>query len=432
MRLPLPVRVADHEPLLDCSYFDAGLCRSCTLLKTPQDTQLAGKQALAESLLAPFAGRADVWEAPWASSREAFRNKVKLVVTGTVTKPNLGIIGPGGRGQDLRDCPLPTPGIQLATPALAQFIAECGFRPYDHTNDRGVLKFVIVTESPTGELMIRFVARRRGVRGMLFKMLGRLRELVPAARVVSLNVQPERKAVLEGSEEIPISAQSTLPMTLDVSGQPLTLNLRPQSFFQTNTDAAQVLYSRAVEWVHDVVGSSSRRSGSLRGAAKPVTAWDLYCGVGGFGLALAGAGMRVIGVEAQEQAVGAARESVEEMRAAGLDVEADFVAADATEWARAESSRQGAGLGVMRAGGLGAGPDVVVVNPPRRGIGRDLAEWIAGSGVDTVLYSSCNARSMAADLAAMRDFEVVKAQVVDMFAHTEHFETVALLKRARG
>ncbi|WP_311590612.1 hypothetical protein [Trueperella bernardiae] len=70
------------------------------------------------------------------------------------------------------------------------------------------------------------------------------------------------------------------------------------------------------------------------------------------------------------------------------------------------------------------------MNPPRRGIGPELAEWIARSGVETVLYSSCNVRSLAKDVAAMGGFDVVKAQVVDMFPHTEHFETVCLLRRA--
>lgn len=394
MRFPLPVRDAATEPLLECHYYDQGLCRSCTLIEVPQDQQLAAKQARAEEALAPFM-RGD-WLEPWASRREAFRNKVKLVVTGTAARPRLGILGPKG-GQDLRDCPLPTPGIQLATPALAQFVSECGFQPYDVASDRGVLKFVIVTESPSGQLMIRFVARRRGVQGMLFRKLERLRELVPAAWVVSLNVQPEHKAVIEGEEEILISQESDLPMRLEVAGAQLCLNLRPKSFFQTNTDAAQVLYSRAVEWV----------------AGGPTTAWDLYCGVGGFALALSRAGMSVIGVETQEQAVEAARESAKKIADSGHAGKARFVVADARTWAEEQDEA----------------PDVVVVNPPRRGIGPELAAWIARSGVETVLYSSCNVTSLAKDVAAMGGYDVVKAQVVDMFAHTEHFETVVLLRR---
>lgn len=375
-----------NEPLLECLYYDAGLCRSCVLIKTPQDVQLAGKQARAKELI-----DAEQWREPSASGREVFRNKVKLAVTGTVSSPNLGIIRADGEGQDLRECPLPTPGIQEATARLAQFVSECGFVPYDPRTDHGVLKFVIVTESPAGELMVRFVAKRRGVQGMLFKKLERLRELVPAARVVSLNVQPERMAIIEGEEEILISDADVLPMNLHVAGRELVLNLRPQSFFQTNTEAAQVLYSRAVEW--------------LDGTA---TAWDLYCGVGGFALALASRGTDVVGVETQEQAVSAAQQTAND---AGLP--ARFVRADATTWAREQ----------------GEVPEAIIVNPPRRGIGKELAGFIEGSGAARVLYSSCNPVTLAGDLAMMSSYRVRLAQVVDMFPHTKHVELIALLER---
>lgn len=374
-----------NEPLLECHYYDAGLCRSCTFISTPQNIQLANKQVRAEGLIS-----AEQWLEPYASGRAVFRNKVKLAVTGTMDAPNLGIIRNDGEGQDLRECPLPTPGIQEATPRLAQFVAECGFAPYDPRTNHGALKFVMITESPDGELMVRFVAKRRGVQGMLFKKIDRLRELVPAARVVSLNVQPERKAILEGDEEILIFDADSLPMNLEVAGRDLTLSLRPQSFFQTNTEAAQVLYTRAVEWLDGIE-----------------SAWDLYCGIGGFGLALASRGTRVVGVESDEQAVFAAGES-----AAAMGVPAEFVAADANEWVRGQSEV----------------PEAIVVNPPRRGIGPELAEWIEASGVRTVLYSSCHVHTLAKDLAVMSSYRVTRAQVVDMFPHTKHFEVVALLE----
>ncbi|VEI13276.1 class I SAM-dependent methyltransferase [Trueperella bialowiezensis] len=385
-----------HEPLLDCHYYAAAECRSCTLITTPQDVQLARKQARAEELIL-----AAQWLPPHASAREVFRNKVKLAVSGTPGSPRLGIIDHDGVGHDLRECPLPTPGIQEATPALAQFVAECGFSPYNPRTNTGELKFIIITESPDGELMVRFVAKRRGIQGMLFKKLARLRELVPAARVISLNVQPERKAIIEGPEEIVISDDDVLPMRLQVAGQELELLLRPQSFFQTNTDGAETLYTRAVEWL-----------------AETSTAWDLYCGVGGFALALAARGVDVVGVETQEQAVAAAQAAAERLRdVAGTQVNAQFIAADATEWARAQ------------AGAQGRLPDAIVVNPPRRGIGAELAGWLNDAGPATVLYSSCNAASLAADLARMPAYGVVKAQVVDMFPHTRHFEVIALLER---
>lgn len=380
---------------LSCHYYDAGLCRSCELLPISQDEQLRDKQVHAQSLI-----DAEQWEIPWSSARESFRNKVKLVVTGTVDRPKLGILAPSrpgvptAAGVDLRDCPLPTAGIRSAIPAIAQFITSCELQPYSPTSDTGVLKYVIVSESPAGELMVRFVVRRRGVRGVLFKKRDELYAALPNLRVLSMNVQPERKAIIEGDEEILISESQTLPMTLDIGTlsqpRPLNLHLRPQSFFQTNTEAAEHLYRTAAQW-----------AGSVR------SVWDLYCGVGGFALALADRATDVVGVETSQQATVAAAES------AAHYPHVRFIAADATRWAREQSTV----------------PELVVVNPPRRGIGTELATWLNESGVERVIYSSCNVTTLARDLDVLDNFRVERAQVVDMFAHTRHFETITLLTR---
>ncbi|MBM7824494.1 23S rRNA (uracil747-C5)-methyltransferase [Arcanobacterium pluranimalium] len=380
------------EPIIDCEYFAKDLCRSCARLDMPYDEQLATKFEGVRALI-----DAKTWLPSLASKPESFRNKVKLVVSGTIDRPQLGITD-----VDLRDCPLPTTGIRIATAQLAEFIRECAIQPYNPATDRGVLKYVIVTESTTGQLMVRFVARRRGVQGILFKKYERLCELVPMLAVCTLNVQPERKAIIEGEEEILISEQRSLPMPIVVSDpaqemsagvQRLHLELRPQSFFQTNTEMAEALYARAAHWAQ---GAES--------------AWDLYCGVGGFALALAQAGVKnVVGVEVSPDAVAAGNEQA----AKYFPDVVSFVAGDATAWVREQTTT----------------PQVVVVNPPRRGIGAELAQWLEQSEVPTVIYSSCNARSLAADLEKMPSYSVEQAQMLDMFPHTDHSETIALLKR---
>ena len=390
-----------HEPLLECDYFDADLCHSCTLIKTPQDIQRAAKTQRVAELV-----DAAEWLEPFASTREAFRNKVKLVVTGTIRHPKLGILG-DGNGVDLRDCPLPTAGIRTVIPLLAQFVTRAKLQPYNLHTDTGVLKNIIITESPDAELMVRFVVRRRGAQGIIFKLRDELLATAPNIAVLSINVQPDHKAILEGDEEIVVTERSTLPMRLNI-GQAfapleLPLELRPQSFFQTNTDAAAHLYRTARDWI---------------GSADVV--WDLYSGVGGFALALAlkdatttKAPVRtVVGIETSEQAVAAAEFAARQMGAV-----AEFIAADATQWVTTAEA-----LAMPQ-------PDVVIVNPPRRGIGAELAGWIENSGIKRVFYSSCNAETLARDLTLMPSLRVVKAQSVEMFPHTEHVETVVLLSR---
>jgi len=370
-----------------CHHFEAGRCRSCAWLGTPYDAQLVAKQRLVEELVAMPAGS---WLPPVASAGMGFRNKAKMVVHGTVEEPTLGILGPTGSGVDLRDCPLHTAGIRAALPALAGFVTRARLAPYDVAARRGELKHLLVTESPDGELMVRFVLRSQEPVARIRKHLPALRAELPALAVASVNLLPEHKAVLEGDRELLLTERETL--TMRVAG--LALHLRPQSFFQTNTAMAAELYARGRAWVAE---------------AAPGTVWDLYCGVGGFALAVAGTGAAVTGVEVSGEAVASATLSASE---AGLDG-VRFIAADATAYAV----------------GSAAPPDLVVVNPPRRGVGPELAGWLERSGVARVLYSSCNAQTLATDLAAMPSLRPVRGQLLDMFPHTAHYEVLTLLAR---
>lgn len=363
----------------------------------PYAEQLARKTAATrEALVAVGDGAAlahAVWEDPAASLEQGFRNKAKMVVAGTVEEPTLGILGPLGEGVDLRHCGLHEPGLHAALPVLADHVRQAGLTPYDVPARRGELKHLVVTVSPDGQLMVRWVLRSTEALPRLRKHLPALLDALPVA-VASTNIQPEHKAVLEGPEELVLTSQETLPMRLAVPGaEAVVLQLRPQSFFQTNTLVATELYATARRWVADL---------------GPRGVWDLYSGVGGFALHLAGEGRAVTGVEISEEAVRGAQ------RAARLaDLDASFVAGDAVAWAQAQQAR----------------PDLLVVNPPRRGLGPDLSGWVEVSGVPHVLYSSCHSGSLARDLAAMPSYAVERVRVLDMFPQTTHHEVLVLLRR---
>jgi 23S rRNA (uracil747-C5)-methyltransferase len=377
-----------------CAHFEANRCRSCTWLGTPYGAQLVQKQRQVRELLAPYAGGA-VWLPPVASPQLGVRNKAKMVVHGTAADPTLGILDPTRSGVDLRDCPLHTPGLQAALPVLAEFIGVARIDPYDVPSRRGELKHLLVTEAPgdPGELMVRFVLRSQEPVARIRKHLPWLRDRLPQLAVASVNLQPEHKAILEGDREIILTEQETLLM--HVAG--LALHLRPQSFFQTNTPMAAELYRLGRAWVAEVA---------------PASVWDLYCGVGGFALAIATgtpAPGEVVGIEVSGEAVTSAEQTARELGVTGVR----FEAGDATAYALTSD----------------APPDLVVVNPPRRGTGSELAGWLEESGVRHVLYSSCNARTLAADLAAMPSLRPVRAQLLDMFPNTAHYEVLTMLER---
>ena len=404
----------------------------------PYGVQLADKDAAVRARLAGCVPE-EAWLAPQASAESGFRNKGKLVVTGTAAAPRLGILDPrqhprhhDGTGHDLRDCGLYEDGMEAAFHAIADAVTAAGLEPYDVAARTGELKSVIVTLSPDRELMVRFVLRSAD-------RLGALRAAVPALRaalaergtpaaVVTANLHPEHVALPEGPEEVHLAGDPTLRMELNGIG----LRLRPQGFFQTNTDVTRRLYATAAAWLAE----------AARDAGAPVArAWDLYCGVGGFAFHLArdaadgGAGVpEVWGLETSEDAVAAARDTAAEL---GLADRVRFTAGDATaalsfgrrEAPPAPSFGRREPHHAPSFEERESWPDAVVVNPPRRGIGPELAAALEDTGVPHVLYSSCNAASLAKDLAAMPSYRARRAQVFDMFPQTGHAETLVLLTR---
>lgn len=380
--------------MVQCDYFDAGVCRSCSLMGHRYAAQLARKQGAVAAILGPHV-EARIWSDPVASRESGFRNKAKLVIGGHKGSPTVGILDRHGRGVDLRACGLYEPGLHTAVLDLADRLPGSGLVPYDVPSRQGELKHVLLTHSPDGELMARFVLRSPGQRGRIAELVAALREQRrgPSPRVASLNLQPEHKAVLEGEAEELLTEQSTLPMRVG----DLTLHLGTRSFFQTNTPVAAELYRQVRTWVDDL---------------GPGALWDLYCGVGGFALHTSTAGRRVVGVERSDEAIRSARRTATDL--GGRAVGTSFVVDDATRYAVSAPE--------------GARPDVVVVNPPRRGI-SELAHWLETSGVPYVVYSSCAASSLARDLTLMPSYQVRQARLFDMFPQTDHHEVAVLLGR---
>lgn len=376
---------------MQCSHYDAGRCRSCTQLPQPYEIQLADKERECRALLASHGGIE--WLPAVASAESGFRNKAKMVVSGSWQQPLLGILDAAGLGVDLRDCGLYSQSLQDGIARLAQFVTQAKLTPYDVPVRRGELKYLLITESPDGELMLRFVLRSEECLGRIRRQLPELLDVMPQLKVVSANLQPEHKAVLEGEREILLTEQATLRMPVNE----LDLYLRPQSFFQTNTEIAAALYRQAQEWTDELA---------------PKSIWDLYCGVGGFALHCANAWREVTGIELSAEAVASAERSRDE---AGLR-RVQFQAGDTTAYALAAAQA----------------PELVIVNPPRRGIGAPLAGWLEQSGASAVIYSSCNAESLARDLAAMPSLQPRQARLLDMFPQTRHYEVIVLLERAAG
>lgn len=343
---------------MQCALYDAGRCRSCQWITQPIPEQLSAKTADLKNLLADFP--VEEWCAPVSGPEQGFRNKAKMVVSGSVEKPLLGMLHRDGTPEDLCDCPLYPASFAPVFAVLKPFIARAGLTPYNVARKRGELKYILLTESQSdGGMMLRFVLRSETKLAQLRKALPWLQEQLPQLKVITVNIQPVHMAIMEGETEIYLTEQQALAERFN----DVPLWIRPQSFFQTNPAVASQLYATARDWVRQL----------------PVNhMWDLFCGVGGFGLHCATPDMQLTGIEIAPEAIACANQSAAELGLTRLQ----FQALDSTQFATAQ----------------GEVPELVLVNPPRRGIGKPLCDYLSTMAPRFIIYSSCNAQTMAKDI----------------------------------
>ncbi|HHE6467772.1 TPA: 23S rRNA (uracil(747)-C(5))-methyltransferase RlmC [Providencia rettgeri] len=374
---------------MHCEKYATGQCHSCQWLTLTPEQQIIEKQSQLQALLPAI--DTSLFQPPVTGPQTAFRNKAKMVVSGSVEKPILGIISHDGQGVDLTDCPLYPAEFSDVFASLIPFIARAGLTPYNIERKRGELKYLLLTQSHhSGKFMLRFVLRSEKKIEQLNKALPWLQEQLPQLEVITANIQPVHMAILEGEDEIFLTEQRTLREEFNQ----VPLFIRPQGFFQTNPIVAAKLYQTAREWVK---------------ALDIDSLWDLFCGVGGFGLHCAEKDTRLTGIEISAPAIASAQQSADEL---GLK-HVEFKALDSTRFATANQDI----------------PQLILVNPPRRGIGKELCDYLTHMQPEYILYSSCNAQTMAQDLQLLAGYQVCKVQLFDLFPHTAHFEVLTLLKR---
>lgn len=384
---------------LRCHHFDRKDCQSCQWLDKSYPAQINDKVADLKRLISPFILQKTQVFPPLVSSASAFRNKAKMVVSGSVERPLLGILREQtdpSSAVDLTDCPLYPSEFVALFPVLKDFIARAGLVPYNVAKKKGELKYILLTQSQLDKaVMIRFVLRSELKLPLIEREFADFWAKLPMNSVVSVNIQPQHAAILEGEKEIFLTERRVL--VENFNGIPLFI--RPQGFFQTNPMVASELYRTAQNWV----------------AQLPIQRlWDLFCGVGGFGLHCAASlqqknpEVALTGIEISASAIASATQSAEQL---GLK-NVQFASLDSANFALNKQ---------------GEHPDLIIVNPPRRGIGKSLADYLNQLAAPYLIYSSCNAQTMAKDFASLTNYQLEKVQLFDMFPHTSHYEVLTFL-----
>ena len=389
IRRPSPER---REPA--CPWF--GQCGGCTFQHMTYAEELRAKeQRVRDALLRLGGTRVAVEEMLEAPCVEQYRNKSQYPVgaDGTVGfyRARSHQVVPVER------CLIQSPQADRAAEALRRWMARYRVPAYDEKTGKGLVRHLYVRVNRAGEALICVVANGRRLPREP-ELAALLREAVPSMAGLVLNTNTQRSNVILGDRYRTIWGESYLMDTL----QGLEFRLSVPSFYQVNREQAEVLYSKALEFA------------GLRGTE---TVLDLYCGTGTITLCLARGAYRAIGAEIVPEAIEDAREN-----AARNGVQnAEFFCGDASAVA-------------ARLAEEGLRPDVVVVDPPRKGLAEDVVETIAAMGPERVVYVSCDPGTLGRDVKrfAALGYEARRCAAVDLFPRTAHVETVLLLTRGNG
>jgi 23S rRNA (uracil747-C5)-methyltransferase len=371
-----------------CSYYNQGTCKSCDLITLDYPDQILKKeQVLMESLKGLSVPPLLPTE---KSSQTNFRNKAKLVVTGTKENPVIGLWGDKNPddGRELLNCSLHIPPINELLNKLPEFIKAASLDPYQISARKGELKGIIVFYSEsTKETYLRFILRSKESIDRIKKHAATLSHV----NCISVNIQPVPHAILEGEEEIFITEMKSIHHKIDT----VSASLGPRAFVQTNQKMAEKLYGTAAEWVKET---------------RLEKFMELFCGQGAFSFFCAPHIKEGLGIEINPDAVKEANKSAKEYKLSHLK----FKSADA---ANVEDEI------------LKFDPDIMLVNPPRRGLSTSV-HLLLKQRPQTIIYSSCNYETLSADLQILKDsYKIKRIKIFDMFAHTSHFETLVELSR---
>ena len=296
----------------------------------------------------------------------------------------------------IRRCLIQTEAADRTAQAVGEWMRRYKISAYDETTGKGLVRHVCVRVNRKGESLCCVVVNGNKVPREP-ELAAYVTAAVPHTVGVLLNSNTRRGNVVLGDKYRTLFGRNYLMDTL--CG--LEFKLSMPSFYQVNRDQAEVLYGKALEFA---------------GLTGNETVLDLYCGIGTITLCLAKAAKRVIGAEIVPPAIRDAKEN-----ALRNHVEnAEFFCGDAADIAAKLESD-------------GLRPDVVTVDPPRKGLAPEVIASVAAMGPEKVVYVSCDPATLGRDVKIFREFgyEAKRAAAVDMFPGTAHVETVVLLSKGK-
>ena len=386
---PSPNRVAPGCPAY-------GRCGGCSCRHMSYECELAFKLGKVNDALRRIGGADIVCDGILGSEdTERYRNKAIYAIGGSAAEPVYGFFRANSHDVvGVEGCLLQSESADRCAAAVCGWMRRYGVEPYDVKSGSGSVRHVFTRTARDGSAVC-CVVSAGGFGAKTQPLVDALREACPELKGVVLCVNRTRGNTVLAGEFHTLWGEPNLTDTL--CG--FEFEIAPQAFYQVNPPQAERLYRRAVELALPEPGG---------------TVLELYCGAGTISLALAARAKRVIGAEIVPEAVENARANAQRNGVKNVE----FICADAAEAA-------------ARFAGEGGRPDVIVVDPPRKGMSAEALDAVASMQPERIVYVSCDPATLARDIARLRPhgYLAERATAVDMFPRTAHVETVVLLSK---
>jgi len=378
----------------DCPYFPR--CGGCTYRHIRYEEELRLKKQRVQDNLSRIGG-SDVTVEEILGARDTlrYRNKAQYPVSKD------GAVGfYRARTHEVIECEhclLVKPEADAAAEALREYMQSCRVAGFDEKTGRGLVRHLYIRSNAAGESLVCVLVNGDKL-PKEDRLVTLLRDACPKCTGIVLGTNTKKGNVILGDRYRTLWGSDRLEDTLCDK----TFRLSVPSFYQVNRVQAERLYAKAIEFA---------------GLTGQETVLDLYCGAGTITLALSDHAKKVLGAEIVPEAIDDAREN-----AARNGVKnAEFFCGDASDVAK-KLAREN-----LR-------PDVITVDPPRKGLAADVVESIAEMQPGRVVYVSCDSATMARDVKRLADlgYTAQRACAVDMFPRADHVETVCLLSKLQS
>lgn len=381
---------------IDCPYYPR--CGGCQTRHMTYDEELSMKRSRVEECIRRIGGiPVTVEKIHGAKEPNRYRNKVQFPVGGDKDGVKIGFYRERSHDViDVGDCLLQPEESSAIRDAVKKWMLEYSVSAYDESQHKGLMRHVYLRFNAKGESLCVLVANGKKL-PFEDELVTMLLEAEPKLVGIVLAVNREDTNVVLGKSFRTLWGKDELEDEL--CG--FEFRLSPQSFYQVNRVQTEVLYGRAVDFA---------------GLSGGETVVDLYCGIGTITLAMARTAGKVIGAEIVPSAI---ENALENATRNGVE-NVEFILGDAGEAARELEKR-------------GIKPDVVCVDPPRKGLSPDVIESIVRMAPEKVVYVSCDPSTLARDLKIFVEggYGLREVEACDMFPRTKHVESVALLSQQK-